>query len=806
MEKARELKPDALYRVCDPAQLDFHTTDDLEDLSGVVGQQRALDAIEVGVGIKHFGYNLFVLGPAGTGKRTIVEQYLRQQAKSKNTPSDWCYVHNFSDQQKPQVIELPAGMGKKLRDDMESLLEDLQSAIPAALEAEEHQSQVEEVERKAKAEHEREFNELAKKALESGIQVVRTPGGYGMAPMKDGEVITPEDFNQLSKEEQQKIEEAVEDLQVDLKELVEKIPERRKRVRQKVKDLNHQATRFAIGNSLDQVKQKYASVPKVKAYLEAVERDIVENADQFLQPDEDVPPILRMQSQDESSFQRYRVNLLVDNSGTQGVPVVYEDHPNYQNLLGRIEHRAQMGTLVTDFTLIRSGAIHRANGGFLIIDALRLLQQPYAWEGLKRALHAGHIKIESLAESLSLVSGVSLEPEPVPLNPKIVMIGERIIYYLMYQYDRDFAELFKVAADFDDSFDRTAENIAVYSRLIATLVRRECQRPFDKTAVARVIEHSARLAEDSEKLSAQVQSISDLIRESDYWASQSGVETVDASHVEKAIDRQIYRVDRIRERIQEEIRRGTFLIDTEGEQVGQVNGLSVLDLGNFSFGRPTRITANTRLGKGEVVDIEREVELGGAIHSKGVMIISSFLATRFAKDHPLSLSASLVFEQSYGMIEGDSASVAELCALLSALADAAVKQSLAVTGSVNQHGLVQPIGGVNEKVEGFFDVCQQRGLTGSQGVLIPASNVKHLMLRRDVVQAVADSRFQIYAIDTIDQAASLLTGVKAGERDAKGNFPDGSLNQRVAAYLQDLLRLRQKYSDSHDGGSDDGDQ
>jgi len=803
METARELKPDDLYRACDPAQLEFETTDDLEDLVGVVGQQRALDAIQVGVGIKHFGYNLFVLGPVGAGKRTIVEQYLRKQAESETTPADWCYVHNFADPQKPDVIALPAGLGKELRGDMEALVEELQSAIPAALEAEEHQSQVEEVERKAKAEHEKEFNELAKKALEDGIQVVRTPGGYGMAPMKDGEVITPEEFDKLSKEEQQRIEHAVESLQDDLKQLVEKVPERRKQARQAIKELNHQATRFAIGNSLDQVKQKYAEIEKVSAYLDAVERDIIENADDFLEPDEEVPPILRMPQQDESTFRRYEVNLLVDNSETHGMPVVYEDHPNYQNLLGRIEHRAQMGTLVTDFTLIKSGAVHRANGGYLIIDALRLLQQPYAWEGLKRALHAGHVKIESLAESLSLVSGVSLEPEPVPLNTKIVMIGERIIYYLMYHYDRDFAELFKVAADFDDSFDRTSENVAVYSRLIATLVRRECQRPFDKTAVARVIEQSARLADDSEKISAQVQDVADLLRESDYWAGQSGDEAVNASHVEKAIERQIYRVDRIRSRIQEEIRRGTFMIDTDGEQVGQVNGLSVLDLGNFSFGRPTRITANARLGKGEVVDIEREVELGGAIHSKGVMIISSFLATRYAKDHPLSLSASLVFEQSYGMIEGDSASVAELCALLSALADAPLKQALAVTGSVNQHGMVQPIGGVNEKIEGFFDVCQQRGLNGSQGVLIPATNVKHLMLRRDVVQAVAEKQFHIFAVETIDHAATLLTGIEAGERDSQGNYPTGSLNGRVAAYLQNLFKLRQQYSKSDDGGDDD---
>jgi lon-related putative ATP-dependent protease len=803
METARELQVELLYRKCDPAQVEFDTTDDVEELQGVVGQERALDAIKVGVGIKHFGYNLFVLGPVGTGKRTIVEDFLRKQAAAEKTPSDWCYVHNFTDHQKPQVFELPAGRGKELHGDMQGLVEELQSAVPAALEAEEHQSRVEEIERPAKAEHESDFNQLAKKALDQGIRVVRTPGGYGMAPLHDGEVITPEQFDELPKEEQEKIEATVESLQDELKQLVENVPERREVARRQIKELNREATRSAIGNSFDRIKQKYADFPKVFEFLGAVEHDIIDNADDFLQPDDEVPSFLRGPSPDETTFQRYKVNLLVDNSETNGTPVVYEDHPNYQNLLGRIEHRAHMGTLVTDFTLIKPGAIHRANGGYLIIDAMRLLQQPYAWEGLKRALHSRHVKIESLAESLSLVSGVSLEPEPVPLDTKIVMIGERVIYYLMYQYDRDFAELFKVAADFDDSFDWNSENVAVYARLIATLVRRESKRPFDRSAVARVIEHSARLADDSEKLSAQVQMLADLLREADYWASQVDAATVSASHVEKAIERQVHRVDRIRSRIQEEIQRGTLMIDTEGEQVGQVNGLSVLDLGNFAFGRPTRITANARLGKGEVVDIEREVELGGAIHSKGVMIISSLLATRYAKNQPLSLSASLVFEQSYGMIEGDSASVAELCALFSALAEAPVKQSLAVTGSVNQHGVVQPIGGVNEKIEGFFDVCQQRGLKDSQGVLIPAANVKHLMLRHDVVRAVAEGQFHVFAVETIDQAATLLTGVEAGERDSAGNYPAGSLNQRVAARLEELLKLRQDFSKTDNGGSDD---
>jgi len=453
-----------------------------------------------------------------------------------------------------------------------------------------------------------------------------------------------------------------------------------------------------------------------------------------------------------------------------------------------------MGTLVTDFTLIKSGALHRANGGYLVIEAVRLMRQPFAWEALKRALYSQHVKIESLGENLGLISTVSLEPEPIPLDVKVVLLGDRMLYYLLHQYDPDFGELFKVAADFEEQMERSPENCRLYARLIATLVRREKHRHFDRTAVARVLEHSARVASDSERLTTHMRTVADLLREADYWAEQEGCDQVSVRHVQQTIDKQVYRAERLRHHVQEEIQRGTLLIDTSGQRVGQVNGLSVIDLGNFAFGRPSRITATARLGKGEVVDIEREVELGGAIHSKGVLILSSFLASRYAQRHPLSVSASLVFEQSYGMVEGDSASVAELCGLLSALADVPIKQSLAVTGSVNQHGQVQPIGGVNEKIEGFFDVCRARGLTGDQGVLIPASNVKHLMLREDVVAAAADGKFHVWPIETVDQALTLLTGVPAGEPDAEGRFPAGTLNQRVADRLWEMLQLRQKYN------------
>ena len=674
------------------------------------------------------------------------------------------------------------------------MIEDLRAAIPAALQMEEHRNRLLEAEEEVKERQSKAFQHLAEKAEERGIQLIRTPGGFALAPLRDGEVLSPEEYEKLNGEQREQIQAAVDELQSELRALVEKLPLWRNEIRRKAKEINQEATRFVVGQSLAQLRKWYTDLPQVLKYLDALEANVIQRADEFRPPDEEAAdpsdgPARRRRLED-----LYRANLIVENGQTVGAPVVYLEHPSYVNLVGRIEHETQMGTLVTDFTLIKPGALHQANGGYLVVEAVRLLQQPFAWEALKRALYSRHIKIESLGESLSLLSTVSLEPEPIPLDVKVVLLGDRMLYYLLYQYDRDFGELFKVAADFEEEMDRTPENCRLYARLIATLVRREGQLPFDRTAVARVLEHSARVAADSEKLTTHMRTVADLLRESDYWAAQEGSSQVSARHVQQAIDKQVYRAERLRQHVLEEIRRGTLLIDTSGAVVGQVNGLSVIDLGNFAFGRPSRITATARLGKGEVIDIEREVELGGAIHSKGVLILSSLLTSRYAQRHPLSVSASLVFEQSYGQVEGDSASVGELCALLSALADVPIKQSLAVTGSVNQLGQVQPIGGVNEKIEGFFDVCQARGLTGEQGVLIPASNVKHLMLREDVVKAAEAGQFHIWPIETVDQALSLLTGLPAGQPDADGRYPAGTVNERISERLWELFQLRQKYN------------
>jgi lon-related putative ATP-dependent protease len=788
------LSPSELRWRCAADHLAFETTDDLEDLQQILGQARALDAVQFGIGIRRDGYNMFVLGPPGLGKRTTVNYFLSEKASTEATPDDWCYVNNFEQSHKPWTLRLPPALGVRLRHDMAQLVEELKTTIPSTLELEEHQNRIQEIEQEAKERHNRAFKELADRALERGIQLVRTPGGYAMAPVRNAEVIGPEEYEKLTLEERQRIEDAVKELQEELKEVVERIPRWRMETRGKIKELNRQATQLAIGHLLSKLRQDYVDLPHVLDYFNALEKDVIEHSEDF-QPQEEAPPnILDMPTSSQPNFQRYQVNLLVDNSETQGAPVVSENHPSYQNLMGRAEHESRMGTLFTQFTLIKPGALHRANGGYLVLDALKLLQQPFAWDGLKRALNAKELRIESLGESLSLISTVTLEPEPIPLDVKVILVGDRMLYYMLYQYDRDFAELFKVAADFDEQMDRNPENCQLYARYIATMARQEEYRPFDKHAVARVIEESARIAGDSEKLSTSMQSIVNLLREADYWASTDDAPTVTAKHVEAAVDKQVYRANRVRTQVYEQIERGTVMIDTTGACTGQVNGLSVIDMGNFSFGQPSRITATARIGKGEVIDIEREVDLGGAIHSKGVLILSSFLATRFAQNRPLSLSASLVFEQSYGHVDGDSASVAELCALLSALSGISIRQSLAVTGSVNQLGQVQPIGGVNDKIEGFFDICRVRGLTGDQGVLIPRTNVKHLMLRPDVVDAVTAGTFHIYAMATVDEAIAMLTGVPAGEANAAGDYPPDTVNYQVAARINELFEIRQQLS------------
>ncbi|HSF30253.1 MAG TPA: AAA family ATPase [Candidatus Tectomicrobia bacterium] len=811
MGPVKPLEATALYQRCDPTQFSFETTAELADLTEMIGQTRAVEAVRFGVGIRRDGFNLFALGPEGTGKYTLVRHYLERQAATQSPPSDWCYVNNFAESYKPRVLRLPPGGGSTLRRAMERLVEELRTAIATIFESENYRTRRQEIEEEFRERQEKALTDIQRSAQERGLALIRTPMGLAFAPTRGGQVINPEDFQKLPPEQQERIQADVAMLQEELQKSLAQMPQWDREHRTKVKDLEQEIGTYAVAHLIEELRRKYADLPEVVEYLRCVQQDVMEHLDEFRGVTEAVPvspgeggPTRLPGSVGAPFFRRYRVNVLVDHSGANGAPVIYEDHPTVQNLMGRVEHMAQMGALVTDFNLIKAGALHHANGGYLILEARKALLQPFTWEELKRALRSQEIRIEALGQMLSLVSTVSLEPEPIPLDVKVVLLGERLLYYMLAERDPDFGELFKVAADFEDQMDRTAENHLLYARMIATMVRQENLRPLDRQAVARVIEQSARLAGDAERLSTHVRSIADLLREADYWAGEVQHRIVTAADVQRAIDSQIHRSDRVRERIQEEIQRGTILIDTRGAQVGQVNGLSVFTLGQFPFGRPSRITARVRLGRGEVVDIEREVALGGPIHSKGVLILSGYLGARYALERPLSLSASLVFEQSYSGVEGDSASSAELYALLSALADLPIKQGLAVTGSVNQHGQVQAIGGVNEKIEGFFDICRAQGFTGAQGVLIPASNVKHLMLRRDIVDAATAEQFHIFAVETIDQGIELLTGVPAGERGDAGEFPAGSVNQLVEARLLALSEKRLAFGPPEREGRGDG--
>jgi len=783
----------SLRRCCDAAQFAFQTTADLTPLEAPPGQTRATEAIEFGLGIRREGYNLFVIGPEGTGKHAIIEQFTRRRAAAEATPADWVYVYNFAEPHKPRSLSLPAGRGTALRDAMRSLIDDLRSALPAAFESEDYRTRREQIDNSFKERQQAAFREVERHAKERHIGIMRTPVGIALAPLHEGEVIPPDEFHKLPEVERNQIQEGMTVIHDELQAVMQQMPKWDSERREKLRQLNQEVIRYAIGYRFDAITRNYGDLPKVVEYLQVAQRDLIENAEQFLAKQE-LPIEISPRHPVDNPYDRYKVNLLVDHTGKGGAPVIEEGHPTVPNLIGRVEYQAQFGNLVTDFTLIKPGALHAANGGYLVLDARRVLMQPFAWDELKRTLRAREIQIRSIAESLGMISTVTLQPEPIPLDVKIVLIGDRILYYLLAQLDPDFYEMFKVAADFDDDLDRTADSESVYARLIASITMRDKIRPLDRDAVARVIEHAARLAGDSEKVTASIETIADLLREADHLAVEAGHDTLGTAEINVTIDRQIRRASRIRERLQEQVRRGTILISTTGSRVGQVNGLSVLQLGGYAFGHPSRITAQIRMGKGEVIDIEREVELGGPIHSKGVMILSGFLGGRFGRERPLALSASLVFEQSYGGVEGDSASMAELCAILSSLSGTPIRQGVAITGSVNQSGEAQAIGGVNEKIEGFFDICREAGLDGEQGVIIPASNVKHLMLRHEVIEAAAAGKFKVYAVATVDEAMAILTGVEPGVRGSDGKFPAGTINERVETELSAMAERARSFA------------
>lgn len=792
MPDMKPLAPEQLYRRCEADHLDFVTTQDLPDLADTFGQARAAQAVRLGIDIRHAGYNLFAMGEPGSGRHSMVRRMLEQKAAEQPRPNDWCYVNNFAEGNRPRLLTLPCGLGARLRRDMQQFIGELGKALTATFESDDYRLRIEAIQSEFKQREESALQELGRECAGKGIALLRTPQGFAFAPMKGEEAMDPEEFAKLPEEERTRIGALIEGFHERLHKLLHQFPRWRREMQQRIKEANREMMGLAVGHMIDELRERYGELPNVLDFLEQVRADVIEFGEQAREqkPDEEGLSGLAGSS---LSLARYQVNLLVDNGEAGAAPVVFEDNPTFPNLVGRFDHIAHMGTLVTNFTLIKAGALHRANGGYLMLDVAKLISQPYAWEGLKRSLKPRQIRIESLAQVFGWLSTLPLEPEPIPLDVKVVLFGERLFYYLLREYDPEFEDLFKIAADFEDEVERSPENTRLYARLIATLARSHGVRALDRAAVARLIEHGARLAGDADRLSARARRIADLLQEADHRAGLAGRETITRRDVEQALADRIHRADRLRFEMRDRVLRDTLLIATAGAQVGQINGLAVFDVGEILLGHPVRITATARIGEGDVIDIEREAELGGAIHTKGVMILSSFLAARYSRNMPLSLAASLVFEQSYGPVEGDSASLAELCALLSALAGVPIRQALAVTGSVNQYGRVQAIGGVNEKIEGFFEICAARGLDGSHGVVIPQSNVKHLMLREDVVQAAAEGRFAIHAVSDVDEAIELLTGVPAGAPDEKGLVGPGTMNYLVAAQLAEMSAMRREF-------------
>ncbi len=778
---AEPLPVEALYRACPLEPLAFASTAELEPLPFELGQERALEALDFGLAVGGHGFNIFLAGSTGSGRREMLRGLLERRRKARaEPPDDWCYVNNFDDPGKPLALRLPAGRGRQLRRAMAEAVEELLTILPATFQGDEYQARVQELGEYFQERESEAFQALAEKASAQGVAMLKTPSGYTLAPMKDGEVLAPDAFEKLPEDERKATLAAIDGLKDELKSVVRQLPGWKKESLDRFRELNSDFCRQAVAPVFERLREGHADLPAVVAWLAAVEAAVMEEAESFTQQRQDsaIPDNLHERVRE---FPQYSVNVLIDHGDSSGPPVVHEDNPTFANLLGRAEQVAQMGTLATDFTLVKAGALHRANGGYLVLEAEKVLTSPFAWTALKRTLRAQEVRIQSLDQAFSFATTVQLEPEPIPLDVKVILLGDHLIWYLLQEYDPEFATLFKVTADMAPDVARTDDSTGLFARLLATVQRRDGLLPIERGGVARCVELASRLAGDGARLDLHQGRLGNLLAEADFLARRAGADTVRAEHVSAALDAADRRLGQWQERAREQILRERMLVATAGDVVGQVNGLAVHSLGEYRFGLPTRITATARLGSGKVLDIEREADLGGSIHSKAVLIISALLANRWARDRPLPLAATLVFEQSYGGIEGDSASVAELAALVSAIAVVPLRQDLAVTGSLNQHGAVQPIGGVNEKVEGFFDLCKARGLSGSQGVVLPAANRDQLMLAPRVREAVAHGSFQLYAVATVDAALALLTGVAIEALDR-------AMDERIDALLVQARR------------------
>jgi len=813
--KARALTPDELTFACDPDQFAFETTNDLPDLQKIIGQDRAVRAIDFGVEIPSYGFNIYAMGSAGTGKTTTVQTFLERRADEEPAPDDWCYVNNFLDTKRPRAIQLPAGYGNQLRDDMAEFILDLQRNIPSAFDSEDYQQRAEAIVRQMEEARNQRLKELDAEVSRRGFALVQTAMGLVVAPVVEGQVLSPEKYSQLPEEVRDGFEAHRQDLQRELEHAMREVRALEKKTKEQMRTLDREVADFVVGDCIDDVTEKYTSFDEVIEYLKEVRADVVENIGDFRkgvesqEADETNPAQPRVPRKPVDPLRRYMVNVVVDHSRSEGAPIVYSTNPTYRNLVGRIEQEVHFGMLTTDFTHIQAGSLHQANGGYLVMNARDLLGYPFAWDALKRAIKNQEIRTEMMDEALPITATTALEPEPIPFKARVILIGDIDTYYLLYNIDEDFRKLFKVRADFRYSMVRTPEAMQSYAEFIASRVRADNLLPFDRSAVAKVIEFGARVAEDKEKLAARFVDVVEVIQEASYWAGKNGHPVVTGADVDQTIEERRYRASHLEERLRERILEGIIHIRTEGEAVGQVNGLTVLSMADYEFGLPSRISARTYMGRGGVVAIDREANLAGNIHNKGVLILQGYLGGKYARDKSLSLAASLTFEQNYERIEGDSASSTELYALLSSLSGLPIRQDLAVTGSVDQQGQVQAIGGATAKIEGFFDVCKARGLTGTQGVLIPADNVRHLVLRRDVVETVRDGNFHIYAVETIDQGIELLTGVPAGEADEQGTYPEGTINYLVQQRLLEMAEEKKeedKQEQEQDASSSDPSQ
>ncbi|MEW6108799.1 MAG: ATP-binding protein [Nitrospirota bacterium] len=784
----KSLGIDELYKCCDPNIFKFKTTDELPESVDTIGQERALSAIDFGLNLDSRGFNIFILGENGTGKLTTIKSILNKKSAEEPVPDDWCYVYNFKDPDIPLAISLPPGIASIFYKDMEELIRILKVEIPKIFESKEYEKQRNKILEEFQKKQKDLFSSLEEEALAKGFSIRKTVSGLLIVPVKkSGEPLTEEEYASLDEKTRKKIDEIGKALQEKLNDVAREVREGEKNVKDILSKLEKEAALAAVGHFMDEMKNKYKDSEKILGYLSDVTEDVLEHLDDFKVQEEQAPPLPFMKmAKSEPTFTRYTVNVIVNNKDAKGAPCVFESNPAYFNLFGRLEHKFQYGVATTDFSMIKAGSLHKANGGYIVINALDLLRNLFSYDALKRAIRNREIKTEDIWEQYRLISTTTLRPEAIPLNVKVILLGNPYLYYLLYNLDEEYRELFKVKADFDNRMEKNNETIQKYASFIASRCKQGSYLPFDRTGVAKIVEYGSRLAGHQEKLSSRFSDIADVIMEADYWAKKSGGSIVKDEHVEKALNEKIYRSNRIEERMQEMIIEGTIIIDTEGEKIGQINGLAVLDMGDYSFGKPSRITARTYAGKGGVINIERETKMSGRIHEKAILIITHYIGSTYAKKKPISFSASITFEQLYDMVEGDSASCAELYVILTSLAGIPLKQNIAITGSMDQNGDVQPIGGVNEKIEGFFDLCKIRGLNGTHGVVIPRKNVRNLMIKKEVVDAVKEGKFTIYPIDRVEEGLEIFTGLPAGQVREDGTYPEGTINYLVTKRLEEI--------------------